>query len=40
MIFGGGLMMGIGLLFMLLIIVIPILLVVALLGGTFGFMQN
>ena len=40
MMFGGGLMMGIGLLFMLLIIIIPILLVVALLGGTFGFIQN
>ena len=40
MMFGGGLMMGIGLLFMLSIIVIPILLVVASLGGTFGFMQN
>jgi len=40
MMFGGGLMMGIGLLFLLLLIGIPILLVIALLGGTAGFLQK
>ena len=40
MMLGGGLMMGIGLLFLLLLIAIPILLVIALLGGTGGFLQK
>ena len=40
MMLGGGLMMGIGLLFILLIIVVPILLVIALIGGSFGFWQK
>jgi xanthosine utilization system XapX-like protein len=40
MMFGGGLMMGIGLLFMLLVIGIPILLVIALLVGVVGILQN
>jgi hypothetical protein len=40
MMFGGGLMMAIGLLIMLLIIVVPILLVFVLLGDAFGFWQK
>ncbi len=40
MMLGGGLMMGAGLLFLLLIIGIPILLVVALAGGGFGIFQK
>jgi predicted lipid-binding transport protein (Tim44 family) len=40
MMFGGGLMMGIGLIFLLLVIAIPILLVFVLLGGTAGFLQK
>ncbi len=40
MMFGGGLMMVIGLLFLLLLIGIPVLLVIALAGGTAGFLQK
>lgn len=40
MMLGGGLMMGIGLLFLLAIIVIPILLVFALAGGAAGFLHK
>jgi len=40
MMFGGGLMMVIGLLFLLLVIAIPIFLVIALVGGTAGFLQK
>ncbi len=40
MMFGGGLMMVFGLLFLLLLIGIPILLVIALAGGTAGFLQR
>lgn len=40
MMLGGGLMMGIGLLFLVLLIGIPILLVIALMGGTGGFLQK
>lgn len=40
MMFGSGLMMVIGLLVILLIIGIPVLLVIALLGGTAGFLQK
>lgn len=40
MMFGSGLMMVIGLLFLLLLIGIPILLVIALAGGTAGFLQQ
>jgi len=40
MMLGGGLMLGMGLLIMLLVIGIPILLVIALLGGTAGFLQK
>ena len=40
MMFGGGLMIGIGLLILLLVIGIPILLVIALLGGAAGFLQK
>jgi hypothetical protein len=40
MMLGGGLMMVIGLLVMLLVIGIPILLVVALLGGATGLLRN
>lgn len=40
MMFGGGLMMGIGLLFLLLIIGIPIIFVFALAGGTTGIFQK
>lgn len=40
MMFGGGLMMIFGLLIMLLLIAVPIVLIVALLGGTAGFLQN
>jgi hypothetical protein len=40
MMLGGGLMMGIGLLIMLLVIGLPILLVIALLGGAAVLLQN
>ncbi|HSB65330.1 MAG TPA: zinc ribbon domain-containing protein [Anaerolineales bacterium] len=40
MMLGGGLMMVVGLLFLLLVIGIPILLVVALAGGGFGIIQR
>jgi hypothetical protein len=40
MMLGGGLMMGLGLLFMLLVIGAPILLVIALLVGGLGILQN
>jgi exosome complex RNA-binding protein Csl4 len=40
MMFGGGLMMVIGSLFLLLVIALPIILVVALVGGTAGFFQR
>lgn len=40
MMLGGGLMMGVGLLFLLLIIGIPILLGIALLGGGFRIFQK
>ena len=40
MMLGGGLMFGIGLLIMLLFIGIPVLFVVALLGGSAGFLQK
>jgi len=40
MMLGGGLMMGVGLLFLLLLIGLPILLVIVLLGGSAGFLQK
>ncbi len=40
MMLGGGLMMGIGLLMLLAVIGIPVLLVVALAGGTAGFLNR
>jgi hypothetical protein len=40
MMLGGGLMFGMGLLIMLLVVSIPILLVVALLGGVAGSLQK
>jgi len=40
MMFGGGLMMAIGLLFMLMVVIIPILLIFVLLGGAFGLWQK
>ena len=36
MMLGGGMMLGVGLLMMLLVFVLPILLIVALVGGIFG----
>jgi len=40
MMFGGGMMLGIGLLVMLLVVGIPVLLLVVFLGGTAGFLQK
>jgi len=40
MMFGGGWMMGIGLLIMLLVVAIPLLLGMALLGGAAGYLQK
>ncbi len=40
MMLGGGLMMGLGLLFLLLIIAIPVMFVIVLAGGSIGFLQK
>lgn len=40
MMFGGGMMIGVGLLMMLLVFGLPTLLVIALVGGAAGFLQK